>query len=180
MKKNGINSYKLVYPKEPSPLLGTFKNECNIYHKLNQERKSSLEIGNNNKIIINNKKYYKISNNYKKDNSNQKDDIQNYHLIERHYGLEKDCPICRAFQMRKINKDPYDTNTNTKSMIYQNLDLGSSRMSQHSHSFINLFRNDISYLSKNTKRNNSALNINYLEEYPLIRRKTFIYDYFKQ
>ena len=175
MKKNGINSYNLFYPKEPSPLLGIFKNKYNIYQKLNQERKNSIEIGTNNKIIISNKKYYKIKNHLKKDNSEQKDDIQNYHLIERHYGLEKDCPICRAFQMRKISNDPYITNT--KSMNYQNSDLFSSRMNQNSFSFINLYGNDISNLSKNTKRNNSALNINYIEEYP--QRKTFVFEYFK-
>ena len=177
MKRKGINSYNLFYPKEPSPLLGTFKNKYNIYPKLNQERKNSIEIGTNNRIIINNKKYYKIKNHYKKDNLTQKDDNQNYHLIERHYGLEKDCPICRAFQMRKMNNYPYITNT--KSMNYQNLDLGSSRMTQHSFSFINLIGNDTFYLSKNAKRNNSALNINYLEDYPKIRRKTFINEYFK-
>ena len=76
-----------------------------------------------------------------------------------------------------MNNYPYITNT--KSMNYQNLDLGSSRMTQHSFSFINLIGNDTSYLNKNVKRNNSALNINYLEDYPKIRRKTFINEYFK-
>ena len=43
MKKQGMNSYNFFYPKEPSPLLGIFKNKCSVYPTLNMNRKSLIE-----------------------------------------------------------------------------------------------------------------------------------------
>ena len=45
IKKQGMNSYNFFYPKEPSPLLGLFKNKYSIYPTLNINRKSSIEKG---------------------------------------------------------------------------------------------------------------------------------------
>ena len=42
IKKNGINSYNFFYPKEPSPLLGTFKDKYSIYPTLYLDRKIVL------------------------------------------------------------------------------------------------------------------------------------------
>ena len=77
-------------------------------------------MGNNNNIIINNRRFYKISyrprngktfyefENYKrvfdsKDNKDLNSD-GTLHLVDKHYGLEKDCPLCRAFQMKKLKE----------------------------------------------------------------------------
>ena len=194
IKKHGITSYNFFYPKEPSPLLSTFKNKYSIYPTLNVDRKNSVDMGNNNNIIINNKHFYRIKSHPKKGKTfNEKESFKktkdynekyfyyndNLHLVEKHYGLEKDCPLCRAFKM-KISKDDLNTMNYIKSMKYQKLKISENRpklLSPNSFGLINGSEKDYSSLSRN--RNSSARKSEYLDEYSQIRRNfVVLFDYF--
>ena len=194
IKKHGINSYNFFYPKEPSPLLSTFKNKYSIYPTLNLDRKNSVDMGNNNNIIINNRHFYRIKSNskrgktfYEKESYKKTKEYNekyfyyndNLHLVEKHYGLEKDCPLCRAFKM-KITKDELNTINYIKSMRYKKLRLNENRpkiLSPNSFGFINGSEKDYSSLSRN--RNSSARKSEYLDEYSQIRRNfVVLFDYF--
>ena len=194
IKKHGITSYNFFYPKEPSPLLSTFKNKYSIYPTLNVDRKNSVDMGNNNNIIINNKHFYRIKSHPKKGKTfNEKENYKktknynekyfyyndNLHLVEKHYGLEKDCPLCRAFKM-KISKDDLNTMNYIKSMKYQKLKISENRpklLSPNSFGLINGSEKDYSSLSRN--RNSSARKSEYLDEYSQIRRNfVVLFDYF--
>ena len=195
IKKNGITSYHFFYPKEPSPLLSTFKNKYNVYPTLNVDRKSSLDMGNNNKVIINNRQFYKIKSQPKKGktlfeieskNLDDKDNKDLYshnsiHLIDKHYGLEKDCPLCRAFQMRKL-KDDYNTMNFIRTMKYRKLKMSEKMpriLSPNSFGFINGGDKDYSTLSRN--RNSSARKSEYIDEYSQIKKNfVVLIDYFNQ
>ena len=193
IKKNGINSYNFFYPKEPSPLLGTFKNKYSIYPTLYLDRKNSVDIGANNNIIINNRHFYKVrcpprkgKTFYEKENSTKENDylhnhnkhkINNMHLVDKHYGLEKDCPICRAFQMKKLNDD-FNSVNYIKSMKYKKLKINENMpmaLSPNSYGIIN--ERDYSSLSRN--RNSSSRKSEYIDEYSQIRRNfVAVFDYF--
>ena len=193
IKKNGINSYNFFYPKEPSPLLGTFKNKYSIYPTLYLDRKNSVDIGANNNIIINHRHFYKVrcrprkgKTFYEKENSTKENDYlhnlnknknNNIHLVDKHYGLEKDCPICRAFQMKKLNDD-FNSVNYIKSMKYKKLKINENMprlLSPNSFGFIN--ERDYSSLSRN--RNSSARKSEYIDEYSQIRRNfVAVFDYF--
>ena len=194
IKKHGITSYNFFYPKEPSPLLSTFKHKYSIYPTLNVDRKNSVDMGNNNNIIINNKHFYRIKSHPKKGKTfNEKESFKktkdynekyfyyndNLHLVEKHYGLEKDCPLCRAFKM-KISKDDLNTMNYIKSMKYQKLKISENRpklLSPNSFGLINGSEKDYSSLSRN--RNSSARKSEYLDEYSQIRRNfVVLFDYF--
>ena len=205
MKKNGINSYNFFYPKEPSPLLGTFKDKYNIYPTLNMERKNSVDVGPNNNIIINTRQFYKVKYNLKKHsskNNNQSKEYNHIHehdiehdnnennndiyIFDKHYGLEKDCPLCRAFQMKKL-LDQNNTMNFIKSMKYKKLKLNDKNMSMvgfssnrllspNSFSLINLNGKDYTNLSRN--RNSSAREGEYIDVYPSIRKNIFLNEYF--
>ena len=199
IKKNRINSYNLFYPKEPSPLLGIFKSKYNIYSTLNMERKNSVDMGVNNNIIINNRQFYKITShpkkgktfyddNFKKgfDNINNKDNKDsknknNLHLIDKHYGLEKDCPLCRAFQMKKLKEDYYTLNY-IKAMKYKKMRINENNqrlLSPNSFGLVNGSEKEYSTLSRN--RLTSAKKSEYIDDYSQIRRNFFVlFDYFNQ
>ena len=191
IKKNGINSYNFFYPKEPSPLLSTFKNKYSIYPTLYLDRKNSVDIGVNNNIIINHRHFYKVRYRprkgktfYEKENStndylhnHNKNKNNNIHLVDKHYGLEKDCPICRAFQMKILNDD-FNSVNYIKSMKYKKLKINENLprvLSPNSFGFIN--ERDYSSLSRN--RNSSARKSEYIDEYSQIRRNfVAVFDYF--
>ena len=195
IKKNGINSYNFFYPKEPSPLLSTFKNKYNIYTTLNIERKNSVDMGINNNVIINNRQFYKITYRPKKGKSfYEKDNIKkgfnnidnkdlnnhnNLHLVDKHFGLEIDCPLCRAFQMKKL-KDNYNTMNYIKSMKYTKMRIDNKKpriLSPNSFGFINGSEKEYSSLSRN--RNTSGKYSEYIDEYSQIKRNFFVlFDYF--
>ena len=199
IKKNRINSYNLFYPKEPSPLLGIFKSKYNIYSTLNMERKNSVDMGMNNNIIINNRQFYKITSHPRKgktfyddnsrkgfDNKSNKDNKDsnnknNLHLIDKHYGLEKDCPLCRAFQMKKLKEDYYTINY-IKAMKYKKMRINENNqriLSPNSFGFINGSEKEYSTLSRN--RLSSAKKSEYIDDYSQIRRNFFVlFDYFNQ
>ena len=194
IKKQGINSYNFFYPKEPSPLLSTFKNKYSIYPTLNVDRKNSVDIGLNNDIIINNRQFYKIKTNPKKIrtfydrdnflNGEYKDNKEltnhnNLHLVDKHYGLEKDCPLCRAFQMKKL-KDEYNTINFIKTMKYKKIKGNENQQrifSPNSFWLLNGSEREYSSLSRN--RNSSAKKSDYLDEYSQIRKNfVVLFDYF--
>jgi hypothetical protein len=109
IKKQGMNSYNYFYPKEPSPLLSLFKNKYSVYPTLNINRRSSLD---NIK-----KNFYSAT--YRNDKKNIKKLTEEkamikIHIKEKHYGNEKDCPICRS----KKEKDELLNNIDIKSMKY--------------------------------------------------------------
>ena len=127
MKKQGMNSYNFFYPKEPSPLLSIFKNKYSLYPTLNINRRSSLEKEEKKLMKEANKTNFyesyrneKIS--LKKLREKEKKEISKIHLIEKHYGNEKDCPLCRIFQLRREKeKEKEKINSNIeyiKSMKY--------------------------------------------------------------
>ena len=195
IKKNGISSYNFFYPKEPSPLLSTFKSKYNIYPTLNVDRKNSVDIGINNNIIINNRHFYKVKNkprkgktfyekeNYSKENdylynhnkNNNNNNNKNIHLVDKHYGLEKDCPLCRAFQMKKL-KDEFNSMNYIKSMKYKKLKIYENMpriLSPNSFGF----ERDYSSLSRN--RNSSTRKSEYIDEYSQIKKNfVAVFDYF--
>ena len=194
IKKHGINSYNFFYPKEPSPLLSTFKNKYSIYPTLNIDRKNSVDMGINNNIIIKDRHFYRIKSHprkgktfYEKESHKKTKEYNekyfyyndNLHLVEKHYGLEKDCPLCRAFKM-KISKDELNTINYIKSMRYKKLKINENipkLFSPNSFGFINGSDKDYSSLSRN--RNSSARKSEYLDEYSQIRRNfVVLFDYF--
>ena len=191
IKKSGINSYNFFYPKELSPLFSTFKNKYTIYPTLNVNRKNSIEIGAHNNVIVNSKQYSIIKSNLPNDNSSMIEFKDNPHIIERHYGIEKDCPLCRAFQMRKLkNKNRSSINYN-KLMRYKNSiitnknasigEIGSARIKTPKiFNFVNP-NNEISALSINrTKKNYSIQKNEYIDEFPFFKENAILNDYLSQ
>ena len=115
IKQQGMTSYNFFYPKEPSPLLGIFKNKYSVYPTLNMNRRSSLDEEEKRfQRLKNEMNYSPINETIKKGNrsyrrekiflrgikENKNEEIHKIHLIEKHYGTEKDCPICRAFKLK--------------------------------------------------------------------------------
>lgn len=190
IKKSGINSYNFFYPKELSPLFSTFKNKYTIYPTLNINRKNSIEIGAHNNVIVNSKQYSIIKSNLQNDNISMSEFRDNQHIIERHYGIEKDCPLCRAFQMRKLkNKNRSSINYN-KLMKYKNSiisnknssigELGSARIKTPSiFSFVNP-NNEISDLSRNRAKNYCMQKKEYIDEFPYFKENEILNDYLSQ
>ena len=186
IKKSGINGYNFFYPKEVSPLFSTFKNKYTIYPTLTSNRKNSIEIAHNN-VIVNSKQYSIIKSNLQNDNTSMIELKDNPHIIERHYGIEKDCPLCRAFQMKKLkNKNRSSLNYN-KLMRYKNSiiinknasigELGSARIKTPKiFSYVNP-NNEISALSRNRTKNYSIQKNEYIDEFPFFKENAILNDY---
>ena len=200
IKRQGMNSYNFFYPIEPSPLLGLFKNKYNIYPTLNIERKNSVDIGINNDIIIKNKHFYKMRFKPKKlKNFNEKNEIENskknienknirlsnhnnnsLHLIDKHYGIEKDCPLCRAFQMKKLTHGPNKFN-DFKLMNYKKHTLNSLGLRAQTPSTFNYISVNDNYSNISMNRISSARRTDYIDQYSQIRKNfDILFDYFKQ
>ena len=117
IKKKGMNSYNFFYPKEPSPLLSVFKNKYSVYPTLNINRRSSLEKEQKKQIKEMNKTNYIYSATYRhekislkkireeKEKKEKRKEISKLHVIEKHYGNEKDCPICRLFKYKREKEE---------------------------------------------------------------------------
>lgn len=201
MKRQGMNSYNFCYPIEPSPLLGLFKKKYNLYPTLNIERKNSVDIGINNDIIIKNKHFYKIRFKPKKMKSfNEKNEIENakknienqniklsnhnnnncIHLIDKHYGIEKDCPLCRAFQMKKLTHGRNNFNY-FKSMNYKKYTINSLGLRAQTPSTFNYISVNDNYSNISMNRISSARRTDYIDQYSQIRQNfDILFDYFKQ
>ena len=108
MRRQGMNSYNFFYPKEPSPLLSTFKNKYSVYPTLNINRRSSLDKDkekplkekfktsfNSAKTFLHEKKNLKRLLEENENEREKKYEIIKMHIKEKHYGNENDCPICR-------------------------------------------------------------------------------------
>ena len=129
MKKQGMNSYNFFYPKEPSPLLSTFKNRYSIYPTLNTNRRSSLEKEEKKQIKEGNKNADLNSVTYRQEKislrkerelkeKERKKEISKIHAIEKHYGNEKDCPLCRIFKLRRENEELNNNGNNINNNNY--------------------------------------------------------------
>ena len=198
IKRQGMNSYNFFYPKEPSPLLGIFKNKCNVYPTLNINRKniedkeerkykkkSNDELFTNPLLKKGNRSYRKESvylKNIFKEKDDKENEYNNLHLIEKHYGNENECPLCRTFRLK--NDDEIGSN-NTKTTKYNKLrfiEKNSGIFSPSSQSYINLNKmNDLNLMSRN-RINSSNKNdlINKNESFRIKRNFNVLYDYFLQ
>jgi len=199
IKKQGMNSYNFFYPKEPSPLLSIFKNQYSVYPTLNINRRSSLEKEEKKQIKEINKtsdiysptyKHEKISlkqireQKEKEKEKEKKSEINKIHVIEKHYGNEKDCPICRIFKLRRENEELNNNNSNNnyiKSMRYNKLKLNdkySGLFSPNAHTGINL-KKDFELMSRN--RINSARENSLNDEDQKINKNFYVlYEYLLQ
>ena len=199
IKKQGMNSYNFFYPKEPSPLLSVFKNQCSVYPTLNINRRSSLEkeekkltkeANKTNDLYSTTYRHEKIS--LKKireqKEKERKKEINKMHVIEKHYGNERDCPICRLFKLRREENEELNNNNNNssnnnyiKSMKYNKLkayDKYSGMLSPNPHTGINL-KKDFELMSRN--RINSARAIVSTNDNPTINKNfNVLYEYLMQ
>ena len=199
IKKQGMNSYNFFYPKEPSPLLSVFKNQCSVYPTLNINRRSSLEkeekkltkeINKTNDLYSTTYRHEKIS--LKKireeKEKERKKEINKMHVIEKHYGNERDCPICRLFKLRREENEELNNNNNNssnnnyiKSIKYNKLkayDKYSGMLSPNPHTGINL-KKDFELMSRN--RINSARSIGLSKEDQTINKNfNVLYEYLMQ
>ena len=200
IKKQGMNSYNFFYPKEPSPLLSVFKNQCSVYPTLNINRRSSLEkeekkltkeVNKTNDLYSTTYRHEKIS--LKKireqKEKERKKEINKMHVIEKHYGNERDCPICRLFKLRREENEELNNNNNNssnnnnyiKSMKYNKLkayDKYSGMLSPNPHTGINL-KKDFELMSRN--RINSARAIVSTNDNPTINKNfNVLYEYLMQ
>ena len=198
IKRQGMNSYNFFYPKEPSPLLGIFKNKCNVYPTLNINRKniedkeerkykkkSNDELFTNPLLKKGNRSYRKEGvylKNIFKEKDDKENEYNNLHLIEKHYGNENECPLCRTFRFK--NDDEIGSN-NTKTTKYNKLrfiEKNSGIFSPSSQSYINLNKmNDLNLMSRN-RINSSNKNdlINKNESFRIKRNFNVLFDYFLQ
>ena len=198
IKKQGMNSYNFFYPKEPSPLLSVFKNQCSVYPTLNINRRSSLEkeekkltkeVNKTNDLYSSTYRHEKIS--LKKireeKEKERKKEINKMHVIEKHYGNERDCPICRLFKLRREENEELNNNNSSnnnnyiKSMKYNKLkayDKYSGMLSPNPHTGINL-KKDFELMSRN--RINSARAIGLSKEDQTINKNfNVLYEYLMQ
>lgn len=165
IKKQGMNSYNYFYPKEPSPLLSLFKNKYSVYPTLNINRRSSLD---NIK-----KNFYSAT--YRNDKKNIKKLMEEkamikIHIKEKHYGNEKDCPICRS----KKEKDELLNNIDIKSMKYNRFKIFSPLIQNGTNKLMREFEP----ITKN--RINSA-KVDLIGVNPPLRRNfSVLLDYFMQ
>ena len=195
IKKQGMNSYNFFYPKEPSPLLGIFKNKYSLYPTLNMDRKNSIDeeekrlhrLKNEMNYSPINKAIKKGSKSYRREKiflkeikENKKEEVQKLHLIEKHYGTEKECPICRAFQLRKEEENEMNY---IKTARYNKLKLhekSTSMLSPNSQSSINI-KNDFTLMSRNrisSAKKSDIINENQSSQ--INKNYNVVFDYFMQ
>ena len=188
MKKQGMNSYNFFYPKEPSPLLGIFKNKCSVYPTLNMNRKSLIEekeeenkyklndINNkNNLILIKGNKSYR--NEYKKNENDE--DIIKMHKKGKHYGNENDCPICRTFKLKK-EEDNNSMNYYTKTSKFSKLkyiDKSTGIFTPNSQTSLN---NIIEFPLLSRNRTNSDKKNDKNESFYINKNFNVLFEYFMQ
>ena len=203
IKKQGMNSYNFFYPKEPSPLLGVFKNKYSLYPSLNINRRSSLEkeeqfekkidkeynkTQRNKKIFL---KSIKNNNDINNNNTTEKNNNENkLHIIEKHHGIEKDCPICRIFKLKKVNESDNPNTINYASRLkkynkLKNLQkIGTFSPNAQNGNNFNLMK-DFSMISRNKinlakKGEFSSGSINGNKSFKIKKNYNVLFDYFMQ
>ena len=121
LRRKKINSYNLMFPHEPSPLLGMFRKNYELYGSIvNNEEKNNNNIDKNIKKIEKNK-------------INDEDDKMNInirHKIEKHYGNQKDCPICLSL-MEKIEGKENISETSKRKSAYRRRFVQSGKIFYH-------------------------------------------------
>ena len=191
IKSKGMNSYNFFYPKEPSPLLGTFKNKYSIYPSLNLNHKSSMEFEGKKNLkklsidLIKRKLLDKRSKSYLSfkqiNKENEERHIKTKHFKEKHYGNEKDCPICRTFKFKNEKNDNEYETSYTRTSKYNKLKslikyAGMfSPKSQTSRSSLN----DFGIISRNKNPKNRD-NIFENESSRIKKNYNVLFDYFLQ
>ena len=105
----------------------------------------------------------------------------NLHLIDKHYGLEKDCPLCRAFKMKKLNDERNNIHY-IRSMKYSKLRINDfAPRIQTPNSFYLMNGNENNYSSLSRNKISSARRSDYIDEYSQIRNNFIVlFDYFNQ
>ena len=195
IKKQGMNSYNFFYPKEPSPLLGIFKKNCSVYPTLNLNRRSIIEDEKRYMRLKNDMNYSPInhgikkgSQSYRKEkiylkeikekrNNDELKEINKIHLIEKHYGNEKDCPICRTFKMKEEETEMNFMKT-TKYNKLRVMDKNSGMFSPNSTTSVNT-KNDFAMMSRN-RINSSKKSLNENESAQIKKNFNVLFDYFMQ
>ena len=182
MRRQGMNSYNFFYPKEPSPLLSTFKNKYSVYPTLNINRRSSLDrekekplkekfktSSNSAKTYLHDKKNLKK---LLEDNEKEKEkkyEIIKIHIKEKHYGNEQDCPICR------LKREKEELNTmDIKSIKYNRFKVFSPIVQNGKIKIIREFEP----LNKN-RVNSARMDLIGVNQHPR-RNFSVILDYFNQ
>ena len=195
IKNQGMNSYNFFYPKEPSPLLGLFKNKYNVYPTLNMNIKSSMDEEEkrlnrlkkeinyspiNHAIKKGNRSYRREKIFLKEIKESKNEEIHKIHLIEKHYGNEKDCPICRVFRKKQNEENEMNYTKTTrynKLKVYKN---NKSMFSPNSISNINN-KNDFPIMSRNridSSKKNEIINENQSSQ--INKNFNVLFDYFMQ
>ena len=192
IKRKGMNSYNFFYPKEPSPLLGVFKNKYSVYPSLNSNRKNSMEFEEKKNLrkldidLIKKKLLNKRSKSYlsirqiNRENDKKNINIKTKHFKEKHYGNERDCPICRTLKYKNEKNEESETNC-TRTSKYNKLKslikyAGMfSPKSQRSRSTLN----DLGIISRNKNPKNRD-NIFENESFRIKRNFNVLFDYFLQ
>jgi len=195
IKKQGMNSYNFFYPKEPSPLLGIFKNKYSVYPTLNMNMKSSVD--EEEKRLNRLKKemnYSPINHAIKKGNrsyrrekiflkgikESKNEEIHKMHLIEKHYGNEKDCPICRTFRVKQDEDNEMNYMRTTRYNKLKICKNNKSMFSPKSQSNINN-KNDFPMMSRNrieSSNKNDIVNENQSSQ--INKNFNVLFDYFMQ
>ena len=197
IKKHGMNSYNFFYPKEPSPLLGIFKKNCSIYPTLNINRRNSIEeekryfyskndinyspkINQRNKEIKNYIKE-KISINELKENKISNEYINNLHLVEKHYGTEKDCPVCKIYIYKKEGENEKNNSKTTRYNKLRRYNKNTALLNSNSQVNINNNKRDFPFTNRH-RINSPERNENFMEDQISQINKNFniLFDYFKQ
>ena len=197
IKKHGMNSYNFFYPKEPSPLLGIFKKNCSIYPTLNINRRNSIEeekkyfyskndINYSPKINQRNneiKNYIKekISMNELKENKISNEYINNLHLVEKHYGTEKDCPVCKIYIYKKEGENEKNNSKTTRYNKLRRYNKNTALLNSNSQVNINNNKRDFPFTNRH-RINSPERNENFMEDQISQINKNFniLFDYFKQ
>ena len=97
-----------MFPHEPSPLLGMYRKNYELYSSMVNDEETK-----NNKLL--DKKSKKVEKN-KINNENDKINIK--HKIEKHYGRQKDCPLCLSL-MEKIEGKENINESSKKKSVYR-------------------------------------------------------------
>ena len=201
IKKHGMNSYNFFYPKEPSPLFGIFKKNCSIYPTLNMNGRNTIEeekkyirlknennyspINNQNKkekeIIKTFKKEKKLNIKEIKENQKNYEYMHKMHIIEKHYGAEKDCPICRVFIYKKEEENDISSSKTTRYNKLRGHNKSTSMFSINSQTNISNNKKDFLFTNRN-RINSSKKSENFQENQSsqINRNFNILFDYFRQ
>ena len=116
-----------------------------------------------------------------KENKITNEYINNLHLVEKHYGTEKDCPVCKIYIYKKEGENEKN---NSKTVRYNKLRRYNKNTALlNSNSQVNINNNKRDFPFSNRHRINSPeRNENFMEDQISQINKNFniLFDYFKQ